>query len=190
MTNYGGKNAGKQNKPISQGQTLEFSHATNLLEQSAYKYQLQDRDTPNLYRHLFDYESVPKVSFNHRYVPVNMPEEVWITDTTFRDGQQSTSPFTVEQIVELFKLLHKLGGPKGLIRQSEFFVYSEKDRRAVEECQSLGYEFPEVTSWIRANDKDFDLVKSLGLKETGVLVSCSDYHIYNKMGLTRSKSNG
>ena len=176
----------KDNLP--QGQTLEFSHATNLLEQSAYKYQLQDRETPNLYRHLFDYESVPKVSFNHRYVPVNMPEEIWITDTTFRDGQQSTSPFTVEQIVDLFKLLHKLGGPKGLVRQSEFFIYSEKDRRAVEECMALGYEFPEVTSWIRANEKDFELVKSLGLRETGVLVSCSDYHIYNKMGLTRAKA--
>ena len=173
---------------IPQGQTLEFSTATNLLEQSAYKYQLQDRETPNLYRHLFDYESVPKVSFNHRYVPVNMPEEIWITDTTFRDGQQSTSPFTVGQIVDLFRLLHKLGGPKGLVRQSEFFIYSEKDRRAVEECMSLCYEFPEVTSWIRANEKDFELVKSLGLKETGVLVSCSDYHIYNKMGLTRAKA--
>ena len=173
---------------IPQGQTLEFSTATNLLEQSAYKYQLQDRETPNLYRHLFDYESVPKVSFIHRYVPVNMPEEIWITDTTFRDGQQSTSPFTVGQIVDLFRLLHKLGGPKGLVRQSEFFIYSEKDRRAVEECMSLGYEFPEVTSWIRANEKDFELVKSLGLKETGVLVSCSDYHIYNKMGLTRAKA--
>lgn len=173
---------------IPQGQTLEFSTAKNLLEQSAYKYQLQDRETPNLYRHLFDYESVPKVSFNHRYVPVNMPEEIWITDTTFRDGQQSTSPFTVGQIVDLFRLLHKLGGPKGLVRQSEFFIYSEKDRRAVEECMSLGYEFPEVTSWIRANEKDFELVKSLGLKETGVLVSCSDYHIYNKMGLTRAKA--
>ena len=173
---------------IPQGQTLEFSTATNLLEQSAYKYQLQDRETPNLYRHLFDYESVPKVSFNHRYVPVNMPEEIWITDTTFRDGQQSTSPFTVGQIVDLFRLLHKLGGPKGLVRQSEFFIYSEKDRRAVEECMSLGYEFPEVTSWIRANEKDFELVKSLVLKETGVLVSCSDYHIYNKMGLTRAKA--
>ena len=173
---------------IHQGQTLEFSTATNLLEQSAYKYQLQDRETPNLYRHLFDYESVPKVSFNHRYVPVNMPEEIWITDTTFRDGQQSTSPFTVGQIVDLFRLLHKLGGPKGLVRQSEFFIYSEKDRRAVEECMSLGYEFPEVTSWIRANEKDFELVKSLDLKETGVLVSCSDYHIYNKMGLTRAKA--
>lgn len=178
----------QNSKKIPQGQEIEFSPATNLLEQSAYKYQLQERETPNLYRQLFDYESVPKVSFNHRYVPANMPKEIWMTDTTFRDGQQSTSPFTVSQIVDLFKLLHKLGGPKGLVRQSEFFVYSEKDRRAVEECLALGYEFPEVTSWIRANEKDFDLVKSLGLKETGVLVSCSDYHIYNKMGLTRAKA--
>ncbi len=169
-------------------QTIRFSASTNLIEQSAYKYQLQDRDTPNLNRQLFEYESIPKVSFNHRFVPICMPDEIWITDTTFRDGQQSTSPFTVEQIVHLFSLLNKLGGPKGLIRQSEFFVYSAKDRRAVEECQALGLEFPEITSWIRANEKDFDLVKSLGLKETGLLVSCSDYHIYNKMGLTRAKA--
>jgi isopropylmalate/homocitrate/citramalate synthase len=111
-----------------------------------------------------------------------------MTDTTFRDGQQSTSPFTVKQIVELFKLLHKLGGPKGLVRQSEFFVYTEKDRRALQECMDLGFEFPEVTTWIRANEKDFDLVKQFGVKETGILVSCSDYHIYNKMGLTRKQA--
>ena len=49
----------------------------------------------------------------------------------------------------------------------------------------LGYDFPEITTWIRANEKDFDLVKQFGVKETGILVSCSDYHIYNKMGLTR-----
>ncbi len=119
---------------------------------------------------------------------MNMPKDIWITDTTFRDGQQSTSPFTVEQIVQLYKLMHKLGGPKGLIKQSEFFVYTEKDRKAVEECLNLGYKFPEVTSWIRANEKDFDIVKGLGLKETGILVSCSDYHIYNKMGLTRKQA--
>jgi Isopropylmalate/homocitrate/citramalate synthases len=167
---------------------LYFSGATNLLEQSAYRYQLQERADPNLYRNLFDYESVPKVSFNHRTVPINMPAEIWMTDTTFRDGQQSTSPFTVEQIVDLFKLLHKLGGPKGLVRQSEFFIYTDKDRRAVEKCLELGYDFPEVTSWIRASEKDFELVKSLGIKETGVLVSCSDYHIYKKMGLTRASA--
>ena len=173
------------NNPIP---VVEYSDKTNLLEQSAYRYQLQDRPTPNLYRHLFDYDSVPKISFNHRSVPMHMPSEIWITDTTFRDGQQSTSPFTADQIVHLYSLLHKLGGSKGLIRQSEFFLYTEKDRRAVEKCLELGYEFPEITSWIRASEKDFDLVKQFGIKETGILVSCSDYHIYNKMGLTRAKA--
>lgn len=164
---------------------IAFSEATNLIEQSAYHYSLQERDTPELYRYLFDYESVPKVSFNHRVVPMHMPAEIWITDTTFRDGQQSTAPFTVKQIRDLYEMLHRLGGPKGLIRQSEFFVYSEKDRKALAACQDLGFEFPEITTWIRASKKDFELVKSLGIRETGVLVSCSDYHIYNKMGLTR-----
>lgn len=164
---------------------VEVSEHTNLIEQSSYHYSLQERETPNLYRHLYDYESVPKVAFNHRFVPMNMPKDIWITDTTFRDGQQSTSPFTVKQIVDLYKLMNRLGGKKGIIRQTEFFVYTEKDRKALEECMSLGYEFPEITSWIRANEKDFALVKSLGIKETGILVSCSDYHIYNKMKLTR-----
>ena len=44
--------------------SLIFSESTNLLQQSAYKYQLQDREEPNLYRHLFDYKSVPKVSIS------------------------------------------------------------------------------------------------------------------------------
>ena len=167
---------------------VEFSAATNLIEQSSYRYSLQERESPNLQRYLFDYDTVPKVSFNHRYVPVQMPEEIWITDTTFRDGQQSTSPFTAKQITDLFKLMHRLGGPKGLIRQSEFFVYTEKDRKALAECQDLGYRFPEITTWIRASQKDFELVKSLGIHETGILVSCSDYHIYNKMGLTRKSA--
>ncbi|MBP3919362.1 MAG: 2-isopropylmalate synthase [Clostridia bacterium] len=168
--------------------TLEFDTTTNLLEQHAYRYSLQDRATPNLYRHLFDYDSIPKVAFNHRNVPMHMPSEIWITDTTFRDGQQSTSPFTVDQIVHLYKLLAKLGGPKGIIRQSEFFVYTEKDRQALKACMELGLPFPEITTWIRANEKDFQLVKDLGIRETGILFSCSDYHIYKKMGLTRAQA--
>ncbi len=167
---------------------VEFSETTNLIEQSTYHYSLQDRDTPYLYRQLYSYDAVPRVSFNHRYVPICMPDEIWITDTTFRDGQQSRAPFTVQQIVDLFTFMHRLGGPKGIIRQSEFFVYTQKDREALEKCMELGYEFPQITSWIRASTKDFELVKSLGIQETGVLVSCSDYHIYKKMGLTRAKA--
>ena len=167
---------------------IEKSKRTNLLEEKIYSYSLQDVTEPQLYRDVFDYESVPKVIFNQRVVPTDMPDEIWITDTTFRDGQQSVSPFTVEQIVEIYKLLSRLGGEKGIIRQSEFFLYSDKDRKAVEACLNLGLKFPEVTSWIRANSKDFQLVKDMGIKETGILTSCSDYHIFKKMNLTRRQA--
>lgn len=167
---------------------LEFNKRTNLLTQAKYKYQLQDVEEPNLYRELYDYTSIPKVAFNNRVVPMNMPDEIWMTDTTFRDGQQSTSPFTVEQIVHLFKLLSRLGGPNGMVRQSEFFIYTKKDQEAVRRCQELGLKFPEVTSWIRATEKDFELVKQMGVRETGILVSCSDYHIFKKMKLNRRQA--
>lgn len=143
---------------------------------------------PNLHRKIFTYGEIPKIAFNMRHVPMECPKDIYITDTTFRDGQQATKPFSVKDIVELYKMLHRLGGPNGLVRQSEFFLYSAKDREAVEKCLELGYEFPQVTSWIRANEKDFELVKQFGIKETGILVSCSDYHIFKKMNLTRAQA--
>jgi isopropylmalate/homocitrate/citramalate synthase len=161
---------------------------SNLLEQSQYKYSLQDVDDPNLYREIYPYDEIPKIAFNHRRVPMAMPEEIWVTDTTFRDGQQSRAPYTVKQIVDLYKMLHRLGGPRGLVRQSEFFVYTDKDKEAMLKCMDLGYEFPEITTWIRAKKEDFELVKSLGIKETGILVSCSDYHIFKKLGLSRGEA--
>lgn len=160
----------------------------NLLKLEEHMYPLVDVELPNVFRNLFPYEEVPKIAFNDRMVPHNMPEEIWITDTTFRDGQQSRTPYTTEQIVALYDMLHRLGGPKGLIRQSEFFLYSKKDRDAAYKCMELGYEFPEVTSWIRANKKDFELVKEMGMKQTGILVSCSDYHIFYKMKMTRRQA--
>ena len=165
-----------------------YNDKSNLLEDTVYRYQLQDVKEPNLYRELFDYESIPKIAFNHRHVPMNMPDEIWMTDTTFRDGQQSTSPFTVKQIVDLYKLMARLGGPKGLVRQSEFFLYSKKDKEALRACQDTGLKFPEITTWIRADERDFELVKQADVKETGILVSCSDYHIFKKMHLTRKQA--
>ena len=169
-------------------QEINLSHKTNLLEQDPYSYQLQDVDSPELFHEMFPYSETPKIAFNYRHVPANMPDDIYITDTSFRDGQQSRAPYTTDQMVHIFKLLHKLGGDNGMIRQTEFFVYSKKDRLALEKCMELGYKFPEITTWIRANKKDFDMVKSIGVKETGILVSCSDYHIFHKMGLTRKQA--
>lgn len=171
-----------ENRPV------KMDPHTNLLQLEEHMYPLVDVSTPNVFRNLFPYSEVPKIAFNDRIVPHHMPEEIWITDTTFRDGQQSRAPYSTEQIVTIYDYLHRLGGPKGKIRQSEFFLYSKKDRDAVYKCLERGYEFPEVTSWIRATKADFELVKDIGLKETGILVSCSDYHIFFKMKMTRKQA--
>ena len=167
---------------------FELSNSSNLLEKDNYKYSLQDIKEPNLYRDYYDYDDIPKIVFNHRHVPIGMPKDIWITDTSLRDGQQSVEPYTVDQIVELYKFMSRLGGPYGIIRQTEFFVYSKKDRDAIAKCQELGLKFPEITTWIRANKEDFKLVKDLGIRETGILVSCSDYHIFKKLKMTRKQA--
>lgn len=157
-------------------------------------------DKPNLIEDIFSYDQIPRITFDGKiYEEVDgkliqfdpadlLIRDIHITDTTFRDGQQARPPYTVEQIVHIYSMLSKLGGPNGVIRQSEFFLYSAKDKEAVQKCQELGHPYPEITGWIRAEKGDFRLVKEMGLKETGMLTSCSDYHIFNKMHKTREKA--
>jgi isopropylmalate/homocitrate/citramalate synthase len=154
----------------------------------AKAYELQNVGEPNLYRDMFPYTELPKVHFEDATVPMVPPKEVWITDTTFRDGQQARPPYTIKQIVEIFKLMTRLDNGSGIIRMSEFFVYSKKDREAVEKCQELGAAFPEITSWIRAVKSDFKLVKDMNVPETGILTSCSDYHIFLKLHKDRRQA--
>jgi len=167
---------------------VSMNDKNNLLQIEEHMYILDNVDKPNVFRNMFPYSEIPKIPFNDRIVPHNMPKDIWITDTTFRDGQQSREPYTTDQIVTIFDYFHKLGGPNGMIRQSEFFLYSKKDRDAVYKCMERGYEFPEVTSWIRASKEDFKLVKEIGMKETGILVSCSDYHIFLKLKMDRKQA--
>ena len=152
------------------------------------KFELQDVPEPNLYRNMFSYTELPLVLFDGQAVEMRPAEDMWITDTTFRDGQQARPPYTVQQIVDLYELESKLDGGTGTIRQSEFFLYSNKDRQAVDRCRELGRQFPQVTGWIRAVKSDFKLAREMGLPETGILVSCSDYHIFLKLRKTRKQA--
>ena len=151
-------------------------------------FALADVDKPNLYRETFPYSEFPKVVFDNERIEYEIPEKIWITDTTFRDGQQARPPYKPEQILRVFDLLHEIDGGTGLIRQCEFFLYSERDRKAVELCQGRGYKYPEITGWIRAVAADFKLVSQMGLKETGILTSASDYHIFLKLRKTRAQA--
>lgn len=155
---------------------------------SRRNHRLVDARNPNLFRETFPYTEFPKVIFDNEIVPKEMPESIWITDTTFRDGQQARPPYTPEQILKVFDLLHEIDGGTGLIRQSEFFLYSDRDRKAVELCQERGYTYPEITGWIRAVPADFKLVAQMGLEETGILTSASDYHVFLKLRKTRSQA--
>ncbi len=157
-------------------------------------------DEPNLLDEQFDYNLPPRILFDGplyeeigdqlvRFDPEEaLARDLVITDTTFRDGQQARPPYTVEQQVRLYDMMARLGGPNGVIRQTEFFLYTKNDRRTLEECRALGHRFPEITSWIRADKGDFRLVKEAGVRETGMLTPSSDYHIFYKLKKDRRKA--
>src|SRR5512140_1916741 len=149
---------------------------------------LVDIEKPNLYREVFPYTQFPKVVFDGLQEPYEVPDDIWITDTTFRDGQQARPPYKPEQVLRIYELLHEIDGGTGLIRQCEFFLYSERDRKAVDLCKARNYKYPEITGWIRAVEADFKLVKEMGLVETGILTSASDYHIFLKLKKTRAQA--
>ena len=80
------------NRPVTMNENK------NLLEIEEHMYILDDVKKPNVFRNMFPYSEIPKIPFNDRTVPHDMPKDIWITDTTFRDGQQSRAPYSTEQI--------------------------------------------------------------------------------------------
>lgn len=149
---------------------------------------LQEPDKPQLYRELFPYSSICRTAFDEVLLAPRPAEQMRITDTTFRDGQQARPPYTVKQVAKMFDFLHRLGGKTGLIAASEFFLYSPRDRKCVETCRARGYRFPRITSWIRATREDLRLARDMEFDETGMLTSVSDYHIFLKLGKTRQQA--
>ena len=154
---------------------------------------LVDTTEPNLLKDTFPYDLPPLIHFEGPVTevidgrPVEfdfrdvLRRDIAITDTTFRDGQQARPPYTVDQMVRIYDLLARISGPNGVIRQTEFFLYTKNDREALDRCRALGHRWPECTGWIRAVKGDFRLVKEAGLEETGMLTSSSDYHIFHKL---------
>ncbi len=164
------------------------------------EHPLQEVKRPKLLKSTFPYSIPPRIRFEDkikdtidgREIEFDTPSvekrDLFITDTTFRDGQQSRPPYSVEQTKKIFEMLSKAGGPQGVIRQSEFFLYTRQDRAKVDACRELGLKYPEITGWIRAQKGELRPVKEMGLRETGMLTSCSDYHIFYKQKQTRRKA--
>jgi len=163
----------------------------------AHRRELVEVTEPVLLEDVFPYEMPPRIAFEGKvfeeidgkvveFDPKTLlTRDIRITDTTFRDGQQSRPPYTVEQTRRLYEYLVRISGPKGVVRQTEFFLYTPKDRDACQACMDVGAKYPEVTGWIRADVGDLSNVEKMGIKETGILCSCSDYHVFYKLRKNR-----
>lgn len=137
-------------------------------------------DKPNYFLESFPQESFPRYVWTEK--PAHLPAQVWTTETTHRDGQQGGLPLTTEQSLEIYDILCNFTRNSGAIRQAEFFAYRDSDKRALQgalERFQSGAPI-EPTTWIRAKREDVLLIRSLGVKETGMLASISDYHTFHK----------
>ena len=110
-----------------------------------------------------------------------------ITDTTLRDGAQDArfALFPNEARLRYVDLLHELDNGSGRIYAVETFIYQKRDLWLLDKLFEREYECPRITTWIRANPKDVkDLheVSQGRVKETGMLASSSDHHIFDKLG--------
>ncbi|KGK97909.1 isopropylmalate synthase [Methanococcoides methylutens] len=124
----------------------------------------------NIYK---TYEDLPKIK-------LPLGQEVSISDSTIRDGAQMPGiVLKADHKLQIYEYLHQIG-----IEKLETFVYNERDRNAVKMMFDRGYESPEITGWARAVPADIDMVLDIEeIEETGVLMSVSDAHIIDKMGL-------
>lgn len=109
-----------------------------------------------------------------------------ITDTTLRDGSQDPcfALFPHETKLRYYDLLHELDNGTGRIENVEVFIYQKRDQWVLEKLLERSYEFPQVTTWTRATPKDIKLLVELSqgrVKETGMLASASDHHIFDKL---------
>ncbi len=120
-----------------------------------------------------NYDDLPKIKFPRG-------QEVFISDSTIRDGSQMPGVvMSKNHKLQIFEYLHQIG-----IEKLETFVFNHRDKEAARSMLNKGYEFPEVTGWARANPADIDLVLEMdGIEETGILMSVSDSHVIDKMGL-------
>ena len=115
-----------------------------------------------------------------------------ITDTTLRDGaQDSRFPlFPNEARLRYVDLLHDLDNGTGVIHAIETFIYQERDLWVLDKLLEREYDYPKITTWIRANPKDVKHLHNVSqgrVRETGMLASSSDHHIFDKLGFRSKK---
>jgi isopropylmalate/homocitrate/citramalate synthase len=141
---------------------------------------IAESPSPEYFLDSFPRDAFPQYQWTGR--APHLPQAAWTTETTHRDGQQGGLPLTTAQSLRIYDILCRFTGTSGAIRQAEFFVYHPSDRAALQGALERYQDGApiEPTTWIRATAKDVALIRQLGVRETGMLASASDYHTFHK----------
>ena len=75
-----------ENRPVT------MNDKNNLLQIEEHIYPLQDVEKPNAFRNMFPYDEIPKIPFNDRVVPHNMPKDIWILHFEMVSSQEHHIP--------------------------------------------------------------------------------------------------
>ena len=138
-------------------------------------------DQPEYFLDTFPRDAFPRYRWEGA-APATLPAELWLSETTHRDGQQGGLPLTTGASCRIYDIICDITADSRAIRQAEFFPYRAADlaalRYALERFASGAPVEP--TTWIRARREDVALVRDLGVIETGLLSSSSDYHTMHK----------
>jgi 2-phosphinomethylmalate synthase len=141
---------------------------------------MSESSSPEYFLDTFPREGFPQVHWTER--PADLPEQVWLSETTHRDGQQGGLPLNADRSRRIYDILCRTTGTSGAIRHAEFFPYQQSDREALTyalEQHRAGAPI-EPTTWIRGRREDVELIREFGVIETGLLCSSSDYHTFHK----------
>jgi 2-isopropylmalate synthase len=115
---------------------------------------------------------------------LHLPEQVYIFDTTLRDGEQTPGiSFTLQEKITIAQQLEKLGVD---IIEAGMPVVSKGDYEACKQISKLGLKC-EIIGLARADRLDIDKVIECDMNSIHVFIATSDLHLKDKLKMTREE---
>lgn len=115
---------------------------------------------------------------------LNLPERVYIFDTSLRDGEQAPGiTYSLDQKIQIAEQLNKLGVD---VIEAGMPIVSEGDFKACKHIAKLGLE-SEVLGLARIDRRDIDKVIECDMEAIHVFIATSDLHLKDKLQMTREQ---
>lgn len=115
---------------------------------------------------------------------IDLPEKVYIFDTTLRDGEQTPGvALTIEEKIQIAQALDELGVD---VIEAGMPVVSPGERESVRKIKQLGLN-AEIAGLARTRSSDLDALQECELDVAHVFIATSDLHLQYKLRMTQQQ---